>query len=98
MPTEPSANGALSREVIVALAESGLFRLLLPRPRGGLELDPVTCSQILEEVAGFHSAAGWALQAGNAGAWWAARLPEEGSAEVYAADPSAIVAAAFHPP
>ena len=88
----------LSREVLGALAGAGLFRLLLPQALGGHEIDPVTCSRIVEEIAGFHSAAGWALQAGNAGAWWSARLPREGSDEIYSANPDAVMAAAFHPP
>ncbi|HET9466553.1 MAG TPA: acyl-CoA dehydrogenase family protein, partial [Gemmatimonadales bacterium] len=79
----------LSRDVMQALAEAGLFRLLLPRSLGGLEVDPVTCSRIVEEVARYDSAAGWALQAGNEGGWWAARLPEEGSSEIYGNNPSA---------
>ena len=48
--------------------------------------------------AGFDSAAGWALQAGVTGAWWNARLPEAGAAEVYANGPDALIAASFHPP
>jgi alkylation response protein AidB-like acyl-CoA dehydrogenase len=88
----------LSREVIGALVEAGLFRLLLPRSLGGLEADPVTCSLVVEEVARFDSAAGWALQAGNTGAWWAARFPKEGSEEIYGGNPNAVMAAAFHPP
>ncbi len=88
----------LSPEVIGALAESELFRLLLPRSLGGLEVDPVTFSLIVEEVASFDSAAGWALQAGNSGAWWAARLPTEGAEEIYTGNPNAVMSAAFHPP
>jgi alkylation response protein AidB-like acyl-CoA dehydrogenase len=91
-------NRRLSPEVFAALTDTGLFRLLLPRSLGGLEVDPVTCSRVVEEIAGFDSAAGWALQAGNTGAWWAARLPKEGTEEVYANNPSAPVSAAFHPP
>jgi alkylation response protein AidB-like acyl-CoA dehydrogenase len=85
-------------EVVAGLRQAGLFRLLLPRSLGGLELDPATCALVVEEIAGFDSAAGWALQAGNEGAWWAARLPTEGTEEVYRGDPSTIVSAAFHPP
>jgi len=88
----------LSPELMAALAESQLFRLLLPRSLGGMEVDPVTFSLVLEEVASFDSAAGWALQAGNSGAWWTARLPTEGVEEIYAGAPDAAMAAAFHPP
>src|SRR5688572_11609388 len=69
----------LAPEVISGLREAGLFRLLLPRSLGGFELDPATCALVVEEIAGFDSAAGWALQNGNEGDWWAARLPTEGA-------------------
>ncbi|HEU5039196.1 MAG TPA: acyl-CoA dehydrogenase family protein [Gemmatimonadales bacterium] len=88
----------LAPEVIAGLTEAGLYRLLLPRSLGGLEVDPVTCSQLVEMVAGFDSAAGWSLQAGNLGGWWAARLTPEGTEEIYGENPSAMMAAAFHPP
>lgn len=88
----------LAPEVIHALTEAGLFRLLLPRTLGGLEVDPITCSLAVEEIAGFDSAAAWAMQAGNTGAWWAARLPTEGVEEIYSGNPSALMSAAFHPP
>ncbi len=88
----------LAPAVLAALADAGVFRLLLPRSLGGLEVDPVTCSLISEEIASFDSAAAWALQAGNTGAWWAARLPKEGVEEIYGENPSALQAAAFHPP
>jgi alkylation response protein AidB-like acyl-CoA dehydrogenase len=58
----------------------------------------VTCSEIVEAVAAFDSAAGWSLQAGNTGAWWTARLPKEAAEEIYADNPSAVMSAAFHPP
>ena len=88
----------LAPEVIAGLRTNGMFRLLLPKSLGGLEVDPVTCALVVEEIAGFDSAAGWALQAGNTGAWWAAGLPTEGAEEVYAGHPDAVVSAAFHPP
>ena len=87
-----------SPEVLRALTDAGLYRLLAPRALGGLEVDPVTCSLVVEEIASHDSAAGWSLQAGNAGAWWAARLPRAGVEEIYADNPSAVAAGAFHPP
>lgn len=91
-------NRRISPNVIAALRDAGCFRMLLPRSLGGLEVDPVTCSLVVEEIARADSAAGWTLQAGNTGAWWSARLPAEGVEEIYGADPSVLQAAAFHPP
>lgn len=88
----------LARPVFEAMREAGLFRLFTPRALGGLEADPVTVARVAEEVAGFDSAAGWALQAGNTGAWWASHFPEAGVAELYADGPDAVMAASFSPP
>jgi alkylation response protein AidB-like acyl-CoA dehydrogenase len=88
----------LSPKVFSALKEARLFRMLLPHSLGGLEVDPVTCARVVEEVARYDSAAGWLLQAGNTGAWWSARLPTEGVEEIYGKSPDTLMAAAFHPP
>lgn len=88
----------LPKRAIDQLGEAGLQRMFTPQSLGGLEVDPVTCARVIEEVARFDSAAAWALQAGNSGAWWSARLPDEGAQEVYGANPNVLMAAAFHPP
>ncbi|HEX6051416.1 MAG TPA: acyl-CoA dehydrogenase family protein [Gemmatimonadaceae bacterium] len=91
-------NRRLSRPVHEALVAAGLQRMLAPRSLGGLELDPVSCALVTEEVARFDSAAGWALQAANINAWWAARFPDEGVDEIFGSPPNTLMAAAFHPP
>lgn len=88
----------LARPVIDAMADAGLFRLSVPSSLGGFELDPASYSRIVEEISRTDSVAGWILQAGNLGAWWAARLPNEGAEEIYGAKPDVLMAAAFHPP
>src|SRR5688500_7410679 len=62
----------LPKVVFDALAGAGFQRMMTPRSLGGLELDPVSVARVIEEVALFDSAAGWALQPGNTGGWWAA--------------------------
>lgn len=88
----------LPAPVLEALTAAGFQRLLAPRSLGGLEVDPVTCARVVEEIASFDSAAAWSLQSGNVNGWWVSRLPEEGVDEIYGSNPSTMVAAAFHPP
>jgi len=88
----------LARPVVEAMRAAGLFRMFTPRSLGGFETDPITVARVAEEIAGFDSAAGWALQAGNTGAWWCARVSESAIAEVYAGGPDLLIAASFSPP
>ena len=88
----------VQKPVLDALASAGFNRLLAPRALGGLEVDPITCFRIVEELARSDSAAAWVLQSGNVNAWWASRLPEQGVQEIYSKTPDVMVAAAFHPP
>jgi alkylation response protein AidB-like acyl-CoA dehydrogenase len=88
----------LAPPVLDALRAAGLFRLFTPRAFGGLEVDPVTFARVVEEVSTFDSAAGWAFQAGNTGAWWTSRMSAEGAAELYADGPDLMMAASFSPP
>jgi alkylation response protein AidB-like acyl-CoA dehydrogenase len=87
----------LPRRALDLLAEAGLQRMFLPRSLGGLEVDPITCALVVEEVARFDSAAAWALQS-NSGAFWGARLPDAGADEIFGSNPNVLMAAAFHPP
>ena len=95
---EAELNRRISPAVLAALKEAGFFRMLLPQSLGGLEVDPVTCSRVVEEIAAADTAAAWTLQAGNTSAWWSSRFPREGVEELYGADPDTLQAAAFHPP
>jgi alkylation response protein AidB-like acyl-CoA dehydrogenase len=88
----------LARPVLDAMRDAGLFRMFTPRALGGSETDPVTVARVAEEIASHDSAAAWALQAGNTGAWWMSRFPEAGVAELFADGPDLLMAASFSPP
>ncbi len=60
----------LSPSVVEGMTAAGLFRMLVPRPLGGLEVEPLTCARAIEEIARCDSAAGWALVNSNSLAWW----------------------------
>jgi alkylation response protein AidB-like acyl-CoA dehydrogenase len=84
--------------VIRAMKDAGLVRMMTPKSFGGMELGPVTCARVFEEVARFDSAASWVLQAANSGDFYCARLPDEGAEEIYADGPDAMIALSIHPP
>jgi alkylation response protein AidB-like acyl-CoA dehydrogenase len=52
---------ALPPDIVAALHEARLFRLLLPRSLGGDELDLVTLMQVMEVVGGADASTAWCL-------------------------------------
>src|SRR6516162_497457 len=86
----------LSAPVAAAMRAAGLYRMWRPKALGGLEVDPITAFQILEEVARIDSAAGWNLQLSTAvdalGAWF----PDDRAAEIFG-HPDAGFAGGFFP-
>jgi indole-3-acetate monooxygenase len=88
----------LTRPVMEALASTGLLRLYVPRSLGGLEVDPVTCAQGVEEVSSFDPTAGWMAMVTGSVDWLCACLPDEGVEEIYADGASTVLAGAAHPP
>src|SRR5689334_16554224 len=51
----------LTPEVVDALIESGIFKMLLPKSLGGAELDPLTYTAVLEELARGDGSTAWCL-------------------------------------
>src|SRR5919109_1597871 len=88
----------LSRATLHALTDAGLLRMCTRRSLGGLEVDPLTCARVVEEVAGADSAAGWTLVNPLNYAFFCVRLPDEGAEEIYRNGPNALIAGPFHPP
>jgi alkylation response protein AidB-like acyl-CoA dehydrogenase len=76
---EAERERCLSKPVLVALTEAGLMRMLSPRSLGGLEVEPLTCARVVEEVAAADSTAGWSLFNLLSWAFISARLPDKGA-------------------
>jgi indole-3-acetate monooxygenase len=53
------------QRVTEAMAESGVFRMLVPRVAGGEELDPLTLLHVVEEVSRVDGSAGWLAMIGS---------------------------------
>lgn len=91
------ASRRLSGSVHEAMHAAGLFAMLAPRARGGLELHPAEAMQVWEAVARLDSAAAWNLVMNQAISAYAAWLPAEGADELFRDGPP-TTAGALHPP
>ena len=94
---EAERAGHLSPETVEVMREARLFRMFVPQSLGGLEVDPITCTRVVEAVAAVDSVAGWALSNPLGYSFWCSRLPDEGSTEIFGNNPDAIIAGPFHP-
>jgi Acyl-CoA dehydrogenase, N-terminal domain len=94
---EAEMNRQLSRAVYDGMRRAGLFAILAPKTRGGLELHPVECVRVWEAIVRFDSAAAWNLAMNQAVTGFAAWLPAAGVDELFYDGPP-TVAGALHPP
>jgi len=81
-----------------ALTGSGLLTMLTPKSMGGLEVDPVSYTTLIEEAVRFDPAAAWTLTNPLLWMFFCSRLPEKGAAELLGDDPRAMFAASITPP
>ena len=80
----------LPRELVDAMLDAGLFRLLTPRSLGGEELDWVDYLDVVRIIAGADGSVGWCLNQGAVFATTSARCPAALAEEVWG-DPRTIV-------
>jgi alkylation response protein AidB-like acyl-CoA dehydrogenase len=81
----------LATPVVDAMAEAGLWRMVTPKSLGGLEVDPLTCARVIEEVAKADSAAGWALTNPLIYAFSCARLSAAGVEAIIGRNPNSVI-------
>ena len=78
-------------EIVEAMKERGIFRMLLPRSLGGAELDPPTFVRTIEAIAKADGSTAWCLCQNNVCSIVAAWLPADGAREIFG-DPRAVLA------
>ena len=88
---EIERNRELPTSIVSALIDNGLFRLLQPRSLGGGELDPMTYTRVVEEIASLDASTGWCVEQANGCSMVAAFLEPEVAQEIFGA-PDGIVA------
>ncbi len=82
----------LTPGLLDALHEHKLFRMLLPRPYGGLETPPPLFFKTISEIARHDGSAAWCLCQANGCAMTAAYLAPEIAEEMWGRDPAAVLA------
>ena len=70
-------------EIVEAMKERGIFRMLLPRSLGGAELDPLTYTEVLYTLAQGDGSTAWCLGQNSGCSMIAPYLPEETAREVF---------------
>ena len=86
----------LPKPVVRGLIDTGVFRMLVPRSRGGGELDPITVCRVVEELAIHDGAVSWCGMIGASNGYFAGLLPAGGADEIYR-DRDVVLAGAFRP-
>ena len=81
----------LPPELANAIADKGLFHLLVPRSLGGAEIDYMEFLAIVQTFAEADGSTGWCVNQNNVFATVSASMPEQTAREIWS-DPRAVVA------
>ncbi|WP_409468614.1 acyl-CoA dehydrogenase family protein [Streptomyces sp. HC307] len=85
------AERMVSKEVVDALADAGVFRLLTPRRFGGYETDLRTLTEVSEVLGEGDGSAAWVGMIISVTNWLACLFPDQAQEDVFGADPDARV-------
>ena len=83
---EIEQRGELPASLVATLIEDRFFRLLQPRSLGGIELDPVSYVQVVEEVASHDASTAWCLGQNNGCSMTAAYLDPAVARKIFGPD------------
>ena len=69
--------------LVVAMKETGIFRMTLPRAWGGPEIDLLTGIRAIEELSYADGSVGWCAMIGSDGGFWSSFLEDAVGRELY---------------
>jgi alkylation response protein AidB-like acyl-CoA dehydrogenase len=87
----------LPDEIVRAFLDLGVFRMLAPRAVGGLEIDPITQMDVLEQISYADGSAGWVAAIGSGTSWGLAFVRPDVAADLLR-DPDTIMVGSFGSP
>jgi alkylation response protein AidB-like acyl-CoA dehydrogenase len=93
---DTEAQRRLPADLAAELAQTGMFRMAVPKSLGGIETDVATLFTTLEALGRADAATGWCVMIGGTTALLSAWLPEEHAREIWS-DPDVITGGVFAP-
>ncbi|MGH7906274.1 MAG: acyl-CoA dehydrogenase family protein [Candidatus Binataceae bacterium] len=90
-------DGRLPDETIAALERAGIFRLLIPRRLGGLEVDLRTYVDVVAALARGCGSSAWYAFIMNGGNWLTSMLCDQARSDVWGDGPGARICAILEP-
>ncbi|MBN9740405.1 flavin-dependent monooxygenase [Amycolatopsis sp. A1MSW2902] len=84
-------------ESVKALQETGFFRLLQPKPYGGLEADPVTFYTAVKMIASACGSTGWVASILGVHPWHVALFDAQAQADVWGEDHDVRISSSYAP-
>src|SRR6266851_5488323 len=82
----------LPQALVEQLRAAGFYRMVIPRPLGGLEADPLTYLRVVELLAEGAGSVGWNIANNSVGQLVTLGLPDEGVHEIYAHGADIVIA------
>ena len=70
-------------DLVGQMKEAGFYRMVVPRTLGGLQLDPITFTRVIEHLAEGVGSVGWNLANNTIVQLVMLGMPDEGVAEIY---------------
>jgi alkylation response protein AidB-like acyl-CoA dehydrogenase len=89
---EIEAERELPRALFEALADAGMFHLVVPRAVGGAELDLPAYVSVIEEIGKADASTGWIVNQGAVYATYAAWMPKDVARSIWIDTPRSVVA------
>lgn len=86
----------LPADIARSMAEAGLFRMMIPKALGGLELPVAASLDAMKRVAAADASAGWCVMISATSAYKSGFLPLETAREIYG-DPLGVYGGIFAP-
>ena len=94
---EVEAARQLPKDLVMDIANAGLFKVAVPEAEGGMGADIMTTLQVIEEVARADGSTGWCLAMGINTFRQSAQLAPEVRREIFYSDPVGVSAGSANP-